>query len=122
HRNRLRWSVRPMRLLRLQLDDGRELAPRRVADDDEDALDDDRREDVEARVCLVPGELDGAQIAGRSRGVDDNVSIVLVGPAVGDEDEATNEAAIESVRRNAEGAQLLSGVSVPDPHGIVTVS
>src|SRR5262249_4844950 len=54
---------------------------------------DDRREDVEVLVRLSPGELDGAQHAGRSRGVDADVAVDLVGRAVGHEHEAAGSAA-----------------------------
>ena len=54
------------RLPHLQLDDGRELAPRRVPDDDKDALDDDGRQDVEVLVRLPLGEVDCPQDAGRA--------------------------------------------------------
>ena len=82
-------SPHPPRLPHLHLDDGRELAPRRVPDDDKDALDDDGRQDVEALVRLSPGKLDGVEHAGRSRGVDAHAAVNLVGSAVRDEDKST---------------------------------
>src|SRR5262245_2015163 len=54
----------PPRFLDLQLDDGAELSPRRVANHHQHALDDDRLRHVQARVVLAPGELDDAQHAG----------------------------------------------------------
>src|SRR5262249_14833027 len=46
------------RLAHLQFNDGRELSPRRVAHDSQFALDDDRRQSVEALVALAPGKVD----------------------------------------------------------------
>src|SRR5262245_22109858 len=81
-------SPHPPRLPHLQLDDGRELPPRRVPDAPQHALDDDRRDHVEALVALAPRELDSARHAGRSRGLDAIAAVVFIDQRIRNEDEA----------------------------------
>src|SRR5262245_9269448 len=82
-------SPPPPRLLHLQLDDGRELSPRRVADHHQHALDDDRLRHVEALVCLTTGEGHDAQQARRASRLDEDTAVDLVNGAGWHEDEAT---------------------------------
>jgi len=95
----------PPRLPHLQLDDGPELTPRRVPNHHQLAFDDDRLRHVEALVRLAPGELNGAQDAGRTRRFDEDKAVNQVGGAAGQEHEVS-------------GARLSAGgVKIGQPEG-----
>jgi hypothetical protein len=64
----------------LQLDDGRELAPRRMPDQHQLALDDDRRGRVQPLVILGGVERHDAQTAGRALGLDLPDAGNIIGP------------------------------------------
>ena len=70
----------PPRLPDLHLDDGWELAPRRMPDHQQQALDDDRLQDVQPLVRLTLGEDHNAQHVTSTGGLDASVAGNVVGP------------------------------------------
>ena len=67
----------------MQLDDGRELAPRRVPDHHQLALDDDRLRDVQALVMLAPGKRHDTQRVTSAGGLDAPDAGNIVGARAG---------------------------------------